>query len=75
MSQFLLHRCQQSRMIRQIEQLTLIIFVFEEEKKGNKYYLQKIIDGNWKKGTMPELWDGQTANRIVEKLTLIYENV
>ena len=40
-----------------------------------EYYLQKIIDGNWKKGTIPELWDGQSANRIVEKLTLIYENV
>ena len=38
-------------------------------------YLQKIIAGDWKKGTIPELWDGQSANRIVEKLTLIYENV
>jgi UDP-N-acetylglucosamine 2-epimerase (non-hydrolysing) len=38
-------------------------------------YLQKIIAGEWKKGTIPDLWDGQSANRIVEKLTLIYENI
>lgn len=37
-------------------------------------YLQKIIAGGWKKGTIPELWDGYSANRIVERLTLIYEN-
>ncbi|MEE9440060.1 MAG: UDP-N-acetylglucosamine 2-epimerase (non-hydrolyzing) [Saprospiraceae bacterium] len=28
-------------------------------------YLQKLISGNWKKGGIPELWDGKTADRIV----------
>ena len=26
---------------------------------------KKIVDGKWKKGEIPELWDGQTAERIV----------
>jgi UDP-N-acetylglucosamine 2-epimerase (non-hydrolysing) len=29
-------------------------------------YFGKIMDGNWKKGTIPPLWDGRAANRIVE---------
>jgi len=29
-------------------------------------YLKKLVDGNWKKGSIPELWDGNTAPRIVE---------
>jgi len=28
----------------------------------------QIMDGNWKKGTIPELWDGKTAERIVSFL-------
>jgi UDP-N-acetylglucosamine 2-epimerase (non-hydrolysing) len=28
-------------------------------------FANKIMDGNWKKGTIPELWDGKTAERIV----------
>ncbi len=28
-------------------------------------YLKKIMDGSWKKGSIPELWDGKTAERIV----------
>ena len=28
-------------------------------------YLQKLIDGQWKKGGIPELWDGKAAERIV----------
>jgi UDP-N-acetylglucosamine 2-epimerase (non-hydrolysing) len=30
--------------------------------------LAKVFDGSWKKGTIPPLWDGQTAPRIVAKL-------
>jgi UDP-N-acetylglucosamine 2-epimerase (non-hydrolysing) len=29
-------------------------------------FIQKLVSGNWKKGSIPELWDGQTAERIVE---------
>jgi len=29
-------------------------------------YLQKLVAGEWKKGGIPELWDGKTAGRIVE---------
>jgi len=35
--------------------------------------MQKLISGNWKKGTIPPLWDGHTSERIVGiicKLTL-----
>lgn len=31
-------------------------------------YMNKIIAGEWKKGSIPELWDGKTAKRIVETL-------
>lgn len=31
-------------------------------------FMDKIIKGEWKKGTIPELWDGKTAQRIVEDL-------
>jgi len=30
--------------------------------------LSKIVSGNWKSGSIPPLWDGQTGNRIVVKL-------
>ncbi|MFZ1370653.1 MAG: UDP-N-acetylglucosamine 2-epimerase (non-hydrolyzing) [Ferruginibacter sp.] len=33
--------------------------------------IQKIIDGKWKKGTIPPFWDGNTSERIVH----ILENV
>jgi UDP-N-acetylglucosamine 2-epimerase (non-hydrolysing) len=29
---------------------------------------KKIVDGEWKKGQVPELWDGKAAERIVELL-------
>ncbi|WP_235299299.1 non-hydrolyzing UDP-N-acetylglucosamine 2-epimerase [Portibacter marinus] len=29
-------------------------------------YLEKLLSGQWKKGEIPELWDGQTAKRIVQ---------
>ena len=31
-------------------------------------YLNNIIEGKWKKGSVPELWDGKTSQRIVQDL-------
>jgi UDP-N-acetylglucosamine 2-epimerase (non-hydrolysing) len=31
-------------------------------------FAQQILNGDWKKGSIPELWDGKTAGRIVETL-------
>ncbi len=28
--------------------------------------MQRLLSGNWKKGTVPPLWDGHTAERIIE---------
>ncbi len=30
-----------------------------------KPYLNKLLSGSWKEGGVPELWDGKTANRII----------
>jgi len=30
--------------------------------------LKTLFDGGWKKGTVPHLWDGRTADRIVNHL-------
>ena len=30
--------------------------------------MEKLFSGKWKKGSIPDLWDGQTAERIVEIL-------
>lgn len=30
--------------------------------------MEKLFEGNWKKGAIPELWDGKAAERIVEIL-------
>lgn len=35
-------------------------------------YLQKLLAGQWKSGGIPELWDGNTSERIVEKLLELY---
>jgi UDP-N-acetylglucosamine 2-epimerase (non-hydrolysing) len=35
-------------------------------------YLAKIAAGNWKKGSIPPLWDGKTAYRIIDKLIGLY---
>jgi UDP-N-acetylglucosamine 2-epimerase (non-hydrolysing) len=32
----------------------------------------KLLSGNWKKGNIPELWDGKTATRIVDALVDIF---
>lgn len=34
--------------------------------------LEKLFSGNWKKGDIPELWDGRTAERIVSNLIDIF---
>ena len=31
--------------------------------------LKKLFNGNWKKGSVPHLWDGKTAERIIKILT------
>lgn len=33
--------------------------------------MKKLFDGNWKKGGIPPLWDGKTAERIVEHLVIL----
>lgn len=37
-----------------------------------EHYINKILQGNWKKGSIPALWDGYTADRIIETLLSIY---
>ncbi|OYU57291.1 MAG: UDP-N-acetylglucosamine 2-epimerase (non-hydrolyzing) [Chitinophagaceae bacterium BSSC1] len=34
--------------------------------------LKLLFSGNWKKGQIPELWDGKTSNRIIKILSNIY---
>lgn len=31
-----------------------------------KPILDKLFSGNWKKGSIPELWDGKTSDRIID---------
>ena len=38
------------------------------DPKAIKPALDKLFSGNWKKGAIPEKWDGKTAERIVEVL-------
>lgn len=38
------------------------------DPKALKPALEKLFSGQWKKGSIPELWDGKTSNRIVEIL-------
>ncbi|RYZ26420.1 MAG: UDP-N-acetyl glucosamine 2-epimerase, partial [Sphingobacteriales bacterium] len=37
-------------------------------------YLERLQNGQWKKGAVPPLWDGKTAPRIVSKLITLYAN-
>jgi UDP-N-acetylglucosamine 2-epimerase (non-hydrolysing) len=36
--------------------------------------LTKLLSGNWKQGTVPEKWDGKTAERIVQHLLSLNED-
>lgn len=35
--------------------------------------LQKLFSGEWKKGTVPELWDGKASERIVKHLLELFK--
>jgi UDP-N-acetylglucosamine 2-epimerase (non-hydrolysing) len=37
-----------------------------------KVYIKKIMEGEWKKGTIPPFWDGKTSERIIDALSSIY---
>ncbi len=39
-----------------------------EDTEALKNALKKLKDGQWKKGSIPELWDGRTAERIANVL-------
>ncbi len=43
--------------------------VIGTDPKAIKPAMEKLFSGNWKKGSIPELWDGKTADRIIEILT------
>jgi UDP-N-acetylglucosamine 2-epimerase (non-hydrolysing) len=34
--------------------------------------MRRLLSGNWKQGSIPPLWDGQTAGRIIEFISRIY---
>lgn len=34
---------------------------------------KELLSGNWKKGQIPELWDGEAAKRIIENVVKIYQ--
>jgi UDP-N-acetylglucosamine 2-epimerase (non-hydrolysing) len=37
--------------------------------------MKKLFAGEWKKGSIPPLWDGKTSERIVEKLLSVYQTI
>lgn len=39
--------------------------------KNIKKALHKIIEGNWKEGQIPDLWDGKTSERIIDHILSI----
>ena len=43
------------------------------DSKAIKPAFEKLFAGNWKKGSIPELWDGKTAERIVDIILKIFE--
>ncbi|MDQ2720956.1 MAG: UDP-N-acetylglucosamine 2-epimerase (non-hydrolyzing) [Bacteroidota bacterium] len=42
--------------------------------KAIKPAMDKLFSGKWKKGSIPELWDGHTSERIVEKLLKLQDS-
>ncbi len=36
---------------------------------------EKLFNNNWKKGAIPELWDGKTANRIIDNLLYLKSRI
>lgn len=42
-----------------------------DPKKSIRPAMEKLFSGNWKKGTIPQLWDGKASQRIVEVLLAI----
>lgn len=32
-------------------------------------YIDKMLSGNWKKSSVPKLWDGNASKRIIETLS------
>lgn len=43
------------------------------DPKAIRPALKKLLEGGWKKGGIPELWDGKTAKRIVKHLLEFFE--
>ncbi len=41
--------------------------------KAIKPAMEKLFSGNWKKGGIPELWDGHTAQRIVDIMLRLFK--
>lgn len=40
----------------------------ETNPKAIGPYFEKLIAGKWKKGIIPEFWDGKAAERIIDKI-------
>jgi UDP-N-acetylglucosamine 2-epimerase (non-hydrolysing) len=38
-----------------------------------KHYLSLVLQDKWKSGDIPEMWDGNTSERIIETLLEIFE--
>ena len=34
--------------------------------------LEQVVSGQWKKGAIPDYWDGKTSERIVARLQQLY---
>jgi UDP-N-acetylglucosamine 2-epimerase (non-hydrolysing) len=37
--------------------------------------MKKLFAGEWKKGSIPPMWDGKTSKRIIEKLLSVYQAI